>query len=271
MKPSALLTGLILFSVFSTNLAIACFKPGDKPCGVFLVGDSLPPFLYSENDYNITSGVAYDMIHAIFRDIPEAQVQFPRMPWKRSLLQMELGDKDGVALIIKTPKREQILDFSRPYIQADAKVFYNKKRFPHGFTWSTLNDLKGYNVGLIAGHYYGEEVESIRKDGTLSVVESTDVDLAFRLLEYRRVDLTISSVPVAIASVKQAGWLEDLGVADKIVTTYQFHIGFSQNSPARFLLPQINQAIVDLAESGEAETILAPYGAVVPASAPASE
>ena len=264
MKPTAVLAGLLLSLIVAGGAIGACFEPGDAPCAVSLVGDSLPPFLYSESDNYITSGVAFDMINAIFRNIPEAHVAFPRMPWKRSLLQMELGDKDGVALIIKTPAREKNLVFSLPYIQADAKVFYNKKRFPNGFSWSSLNDLKGYRVGLIAGHYFGEEVERARKDGTLTIDESTNVDLAFRLLEYRRVDFTIISVPVALASVRQAGWLDDLGIADKVVTTYQFHIGISLNSQARRLIPRINEAIIHLAETGEADEMLVPFGASSP-------
>lgn len=97
--------------------------------------DPWPPYFLGNESGIVDAGVGYTLVHELFSLIPGVEASFPNVPWKRALLEVERGLKDGIALLLENDERATYMEFTQPLIQSPSWIYYNRLRFPTGFEW----------------------------------------------------------------------------------------------------------------------------------------
>lgn len=230
---------------------------------ITFASDPWPPYFMHNQLSHVNSGVGYDLVNELFTLIPDTKASFPKLPWKRALLEVEQGTKDGIALLLKNAKREQYMEFTAPLIQSPAFIYFNRNRFPNGFEWNDTNDFKGLRIGIVRGFSYGEPLDSYILNKTDNIFEVTTSKQLFSMLARQHIDLVPENASVANKIVADQNWLESLGYAEKILSTDILHIGISKKSKFVSLIPQLNKAIESLRLSGRIDQIVGVNGSSV--------
>ena len=217
---------------------------------VTLAGDPWPPYVLGKVGEDASKGLAVELIRAIFARIPGVEVRFPLVPWKRALREVEQGNYDGIALLLRTPEREAYMTYSDPVIASRSLVWYRQKRFPAGFELTGLDDLLPFRVGVIRGYSYGKMVDAAIKGGRLKASEESSMRQLFMMLARDRVDLVLANDAVGYAMAKSYAEGEPIVPAKGATGEDVYRIGFSQRSKALELLPKVNRAIGELQAEG---------------------
>lgn len=222
--------------------------------------DPWPPFFLETDSDRVTQGLGVELVKAIFARIPGVTPEFPKLPWKRALLEVEHGSKDALALLLRSKKREKYMVFSAPVMKTEGVLFFNKKRFPEGFSWQSVEDLKPFRIGVVQGYVYGDLLDSYIATESKNVFKVTRSKQLFSMLQRQHIDLVPESLAVAKGIVAEQGWSEDLGLVNKPINEDILHIGFSKKSTFLSLLPEINKVLYQLHQEGVIDGLLGDVG-----------
>lgn len=222
-----------------------------------------PLFVTNEYEpYVITSspelgGIFPDIIRAI-ADHQDSQPTINVYPWKRGEQMLTAGQAFAAFPYIQTPERNQKHKFSDPVICFYPKFYYLKSRFPNGFSWNTLDDLKEYHIGGVIGYWYEER---FRKNA-LSVDYVHNDKQSIRMLMRGRTDLTLIEELVGWALIKTTypKKIDQFAVAQKPERKSAFHLMISRKYPqAKKLTQQFNQGLKAIKRNGTYQRILKKY------------
>jgi ABC-type amino acid transport substrate-binding protein len=223
---------------------------------VTLTGDPWPPYVIGEIGKEATGGTAVELVKQIFEFLPNTDVVFPMIPWNRALMEVKNGSMDGIAILLKTPERERSLDYTEPLFKSYSLVWYSTEKFPDGFSWLTLSDLSSYSIGITRGYSYGDQIDDAIASGELAVTPVPTVKHLFTMLARERVDIALAGDAVGHDLAAGISATATIRAAEKPTGTDVYHLAFSKRSPARKLIPQINQAIAEMREQGFIEQII---------------
>ena len=164
----------------------------------------------------------------------------------------------AVAASTITPEREQTVDFSDPYYQANQSLIVAA-----GSDIATTDDLGGTTVGAQDGttgeDYANEETDASQVRG---FPEGPD---AINALRNGQVDAVIIDQPVAKDAVESLGG-GDIEIAQEIVTSELYGIPFAPDNDA--LREAVNGALTELKDDG---TIADLYEQYFPGTEPPAE
>ena len=225
--------------------------------------DPWPPYFLDTNSDVVEQGLGHQLVTELFHKIPEYAPSFPKTPWKRGLIELELGVKDAIALLLNTEERTEYMVFTLPVIKSPSLIFYNKANFVNGFEWNHVDDLSQFKIGVVRGYSYGEMFDRYIETKPDNIFEVTTSKQLFHMLQRKRLDLVPESAAVAYALADEQGWSENLGAAKNIVAMDVFHIGISKKSPHLSILPSLNKAITAMRNSGRIDEIMGNIGSSV--------
>ncbi|MBC3934788.1 substrate-binding periplasmic protein [Undibacterium rugosum] len=115
-----------------------------RACG----GDSQwPPFSYQAAGGNEVQGISADLLRQIF---PNPVIKL--LPWLRCLTDMQAAKIDIAMSTLKSPERERIYLFSRPYSLLTPSYLYASQRFP-SVPVTRLSDLTKFKVCALRGSF----------------------------------------------------------------------------------------------------------------------
>ncbi len=216
---------------------------------VTMASDPWPPFVNGELGESAHSGIATTIHREIFSRIDDVEVDIPLIPWKRALREVEQGSYDGIPMLLKTPEREAYLAYSDPFMVGRNLLWSVADAQGQAFQWTSIDDLRGKRIGIVMDYSYGEQFDSLFRQGTLDSVQARNADNLFKLLANGRVDLAMASEAVGFL---YAGQIKDARIlpAAKPTDTDIYHIGISRKSWAVELLPEINRVIAELSAEG---------------------
>ena len=111
-----------------------------------------------------------------------------------------LGEVDGTALYVKTPKREKDFYYSDAVI-IDKEVFFHLKSYK--FDWNNIEDIKGISIGATIGYSYGGEFVKAERSKKI-YVERVPTDVQnFRKLLKNRIDICIIPLEAGYGVINQ--------------------------------------------------------------------
>jgi polar amino acid transport system substrate-binding protein len=225
---------------------------------VTLVSDPFPPYVTGKaNATSPTGGVTVEILNKIFERIDNVRLELKLYPWKRALQYAFDGKVDGIWMVIKNKERMQFLDYTEPLLEMRAYLWFLNSRYPDGITWETLSDLVPYRIGVVRGYDYADALYEAQKQGIPLKIEAvTREEQNFLRLVNDRVDIIPAHEAIAYEQIKKHGWQDQLGYAAKLFDQTVVYIGISKKSPAKDLIPKINQAITELNADGTIEKIL---------------
>ena len=236
-------------------LCLAGSLHAGTPQTVSLVGDPWPPYVNGELGGFAESGIAVEIVNRVFAQIDEAEARFPLIPWKRALLEVEHGQSDGIAILLKTSERERYMAYSVPLVTGYQLVWSIADDGGQPFEWAQISDLHGKRLGVVEGYSYGEAMDAAFASGAITAVRGPTQEHLFTMLAAGRVDLVMANDAVGYALVRKLGDAR-IKPARKPTNAEVFHLGLSKKSPAVRLLPRIDAAITRLHAQGVIERIV---------------
>ncbi|MGZ9899181.1 substrate-binding periplasmic protein [Shewanella gaetbuli] len=203
------------------------------------------------------SGVVLAIIETAFAT-QGVSVEYEFAPWKRGEMMVASGKAFGAVPYFKNEQRQQNYDFSDPVIYSVNKFFYNTEKFPDGFTWHTLEDFQGYQMGGILGYWY---LPAFKKAGlTVSKVSTDQQNLGMLLL--KRNDFTVIDELTGKLLLTQYFPEEShkIAVLEKPESIAAFHVMISRKYPdAKKMAQLLNTGLQQIKASGKYQQILQRY------------
>ena len=235
-------------------LLAAASRPLAASSTVELVGDPWPPYVTGSLGEYADGGVAVKIIERVFAEIDGAEVQFPLIPWKRALLEVERGSRDGIPALLKTPEREAYMDYTAPLVTGQNLV-WSVADDGAAFEWTSIDDLKGRKVGVVTGYSNGDRMDQAIAAGQINAIEAPNVRQLFLMLEAGRVELALANDAVGYELAKKHRRVA-IKPARRALNSETFYIGISKKSDAVELIPAINAAMERLRRDGVIDRIV---------------
>lgn len=147
----------------------------------------------------------------------------------------------GISAMTITPERDENLDFSEPYFNADQSLLVA--------SGSDIQSIDDIGQGALIGAQRGTTGEALSRETAEEVgaeVRSYNtVEDAFSALENGQVDAVINDFPVSADRVQQTG--DALEIVDTIETGEQYGIAFPPDSE---LVGPFNEALQEIKDDG---------------------
>lgn len=247
---------LLLFFLYLRSLPVSANYQivfADSPYPPYVLGDT--------SDKKPKGGTAVNLVNQLFAEIPEYDVQFSLLPWKRVLRELEKGSVDAVTMVAKTPERNQFLDFSAALVNYELALFYAKSVFPDGFEWQNMSDLSRYRIGVVEGYLSDSKLHEMVAQGTpLTLVRLSGTERQlFGMLHKGRVDLICFKLESGRTLLRQQKWSHDILPSARTIYQGSYHLGFSKAQRHNNLIAQLNVIIEQWRENGKLDAILHPH------------
>ena len=168
----------------------------------------------------------------------------------------------AISAMTITPEREEQIDFSDPYFNADQSLLVQS-----GSPIRSTDDLADATVGVQIGTTGAMEAEELAGAGKIAEVRTFNtVEDAFRALENGQVDAVLNDFPVSADRVRTGGGA--LEIVQTIPTGEQYGIAFPPNSE---LIGPVNQALAQIKEDGTYAEIYEKWFGQPPETIPGTE
>ncbi len=138
---------------------------------VLKVGTSadFPPFEYIDNETGEIVGFDIELIKELAKSIGYDEVEIVNMQFDALIPALDRGDVDVViAGMTITAERQQIVDFTNPYWEADQSILVKKNG---GYNPQTVSDLNGHTIGVQSGTTGEWLIDELISNGTLTNVD----------------------------------------------------------------------------------------------------
>jgi polar amino acid transport system substrate-binding protein len=203
-----------------------------------------PPFEYNKGGE--PTGFDIDLMNEIAKranlDVEYQNVRFD------SIIQ-GLGNNlydAAISAMTITPEREEQIDFSEPYFNADQSLLVQS-----GSDIESTDDLGDATVGVQIGTTGAAEAQKLEEQGKVADVRTFNtVTDAFNALENGQVDAVINDFPVSADRASQSNG--ELEIVQNIPTGEQYGIAFPTDSELR---PRVNKALQEIKEDGTYEKL----------------
>jgi len=190
------------------------------------------------------------------------KIVFLPMTWKRSIIEIQLGNIDIMASASKTKERAAFAHFSEPYRQEKISIFINKEKM-NRFSFHSIAELFQSEISLvmIRGAFYGKEFNDRRDQpgSKLNIFEVNNFRQPVEMLAWGHVDAYIGN-PVIIK-----GYLKKLKLVDKVVIhpllihLNNVHYLLSKKNISLELLEKFDAAIIQLKQEGTIKKLMSQF------------
>ncbi|WP_082836258.1 transporter substrate-binding domain-containing protein [Acidovorax sp. GW101-3H11] len=214
----------------------------------------LPPYASSDR---ADQGMSLHIVRQAFAKAG-VQVEYVFLPWTRALVETRDGKWDATAAWGRNAERDKGFLVSDNVLTEQWQILYRSDR---NFTWSSLQDLAGLRIGVVADYSYTPVFWRMVKDGTLRAdVAPDDVSNLNKLLA-GRVDVVPLDRNVAcdLLGAKFTGeQAHRVRAHPKLfVPDFTTHLMMSEKLPASAKrLEAFNRGLKALRQSGEYGKIL---------------
>lgn len=252
MNTSKIMTILLAATFLIVGLSLTgCVEEENK----IIIGTSadFPPFEFIGSDGSIT-GFDVEMTTSILEDagytVEVKDIAFDSLI---ASLQNDKIDVIAAAMTI-TDEREQQIDFSNPYYEADQSILV---KVGNDLNLSTNKDLQNYTVGAQTGTTGASWIETNLVDnGTMATDDFKRYEtytLAVLDLANENIDAIVLDKPVAESYVKN----QNVEIVMTIITGESYGLGVREGNNK--LLEEINSGLATLMESEEWDELILKY------------
>ncbi|WP_187759734.1 substrate-binding periplasmic protein [Thiospirochaeta perfilievii] len=223
-----------------------------------LTDDNFPPYSYVVDD----KIVGYDI--DVIREIESRlglTISVEAVPWNRLLKYIESGQVDGGFSLFKNSERESWAKFTSIPIHRSRFTIFTRK--DNQFVFNNLDDLIGKNIGLDRGFLISDEFDELKSNKTISVIESEDASINFKLLENKRIDCYIGNYFTSLYVLNMLDKLDEFSIIKRdLVPSRSAYLVFSKKSKIGnidALIARITKTLEELEIDGTLERISKKY------------
>ncbi|OEF06102.1 ABC transporter substrate-binding protein [Vibrio genomosp. F10 str. 9ZD137] len=141
-----------------------------------------PPFIGKDLDDFGTLGKKITEVFAL----EGYSVEFNFYPWTRAYVKAQQGEFDATAIWMFEESRTEHFDYSDPVGKEEFVFFYNTDA---SFDWSSLDEIKGKEIGGEIGYSYGEELDSLIESGQVNMSRVKETRQNLLRLKHKRIEL----------------------------------------------------------------------------------
>lgn len=221
-----------------------------------VVSLQLPPMHYEEE--GIIKGIAVDIVNEVFARM-EQPITLRLYPFARSLNMIEDADADAIFAIVKTPEREQFLNYPDEVLINQTAILFARKDAQIHFD-GDLRTLSGYRFGILRAATYGKQWEEATSTGIISKIDKVNsYPQNILKLASNRVDIVIGPRLSMLYAMKKLGYqnvAQELSPHIEVVPTY---LAFSKTRVAPETIKLFERTLKALKEDGTYEKIVNSY------------
>lgn len=216
-----------------------------------LVTGDYPPFSGETLPHQ---GITPEIMRWVFEGM-DKPVTIEFKPWERGFQETLHGDYFGTFPYVKTEERETQFLFSDPlfnvdsyfFVQADSEINYTKDE-----------DLTGRKICRPDG-WALYRLKDLAEKGNISLEKPTGMDLCFKMLQNKRVDMLLVSESTGWATVDEVfGSRSDFKMLPTPFSQATFYLMVSKTYPqSETLLAEFNKNLTKVHERGDIKTLLA--------------
>lgn len=185
-----------------------------------------------------------------------ATVQGEKVPFARRLTQLETGEIDLLAGVLKNQEREQYAYFlSPPYKQKTNKIFIMRKG--EGEKLKTYEDLYRLQVGVQIGSNYFPRFDT---DPKIDKIASTADANRLKMLLSDRFDALIHTELYGTFMIYSLGFQDQVEIAPyKYTRPNPVYIAISKKSELYNRKDELEEVFSQMVESGEVDMVIHSY------------
>lgn len=223
---------------------------------VEISGDkAYPPYSYFEKGE--AKGVYVDVIKAAFEKMPDYEVKFNMVAWKRAIALIKSGKTVGFFPPFYNEERTAWTKFSEPILKETTVVFAKeetisgKVKFPEDFYGMKACLNRGFSPLNIGGEGFVKAI----KDGKIELVEANDNKACLSRVARGLVGFYLSDQLIDISKFPKVK-------KGMMIKGNDGHVGFTLKGSYPFMddfQMKFNKVIKDMKASGEVDKILQNY------------
>jgi len=158
----------------------------------------------------------------------EYRIEF--MPWQRALDLAKTGETDAVYSFSYNAQRAEFLLYPETPLHPSEYVLYIRKSDAGKLKFDTLDDLKGYKVGITRGYSYSDAL--LKKLADLENSEEAENDeMNFEKLNAGSIDFFPEDLLSGLILLRKLSLRDKIAYLDKRVIIKDYFIAFSKRSP----------------------------------------
>ncbi len=219
---------------------------------VLMPVDDWPPFRVVTD--RSMHGLDFDLMHELEKRM-SIDVRFERMPWNRSLIQMQQGKADAMTGLARKPEREAFIYYIEPPYSFCSTVFYTHAG--KGEKIRRYEDLYGKRVGFVLGSAYFSRFD---EDTQMNKFGVATEDQLLRMIAVGRLDAFVGTDCQVDYEIREKG-LD--GALDKAAyrpgNRVDLYLGISRYSILFDRIADVEHAMRDMARDGTLDRINAAY------------
>ncbi len=193
-----------------------------------------PPFCIIDENGE-PDGFSVELMRAAL-DAMAREVTFRTGPWNKVRSWLEQGEVEALPLVGRTPEREEIFDFTFPYMSIHGAIVVRK-----GTTnIRSLEDLRGSRVAVMEGDNAEEFLR--REDRGIDIRTTSTFDTALLELSRGLHDAVVIQRLVALRLIQKNG-LTNLEVVNRPIENFQQDFCFAVREGDRDTLALLNEGL----------------------------
>ena len=207
------------------------------------------------DDSSPSQGLATEIITTALKSKgyqPSLQIE----TWDRALEGLEIGIYQSVGALWKTPQRQKSLLFSLPYLENN--IHFIKKKTT-ALDYHSLNDLKGYVIGMTKNYAYDESFDTAKN--LIKIPQNHIIQNLLRL-QQNQIDLTLGDKRAINYQLKQfmVNSINDFEFVEPPLSTKGLYFAVHRNTAnAQKIISDFNAAIKAMKADGRYAAILKKY------------
>jgi PAS domain S-box-containing protein len=193
-----------------------------------------PPFSIVNPD-GAAAGFAVDLLKASV-DAMGLDVEFKTAPWDQIKNELADGELDVLPLVGRTPEREELFDFTIPYLTLHGALFVRTDETEI----QSLSDLPGKRIVVMKGDNAEEYVR--RTALSDQIITTPTFEDAFRMLASGEADAVIAQKLMGVSLLKELG-LDSVHVVGKPNEEFKQDFSFAVYKGNSKLLATLNEGL----------------------------
>lgn len=221
-----------------------------------LATDPWPPYSLGQKGGALESGYTFDIGTEVSKRL-HCTLKADLLPWRRVLACMKNGTYDITFPIQSKLERKAFMVFTNVILEDRVFLWHRKDRKDGLSEWQTIDDLKPYTIGIVAGYTYRDKMDQAIENGIIKTEKINSPECNFKKLLGKRFDAFLESESVVMSFFqKYPEYRNQITYAPQIVSKDVFRIGISKKSPFAQMVPEINRIIHEMKEDGTIDRIM---------------
>jgi len=200
-----------------------------------------PPFSITLAD-GTAGGFSVELMRAALKSIGR-EVTYDVRPWEDIKLDLAKGQLEALPLVGRTPEREDVFDFTTPYIRLYGAVFVRDDTKDI----KVFDDLKGLRIGVLQGD--NAEEFMIREGITDQLISTTSFEGAFKKLSKGELDAVVAQRLVGLNLITKLQ-LDNITTAIAPLKGLRQDFCFAVTEGNKALLAQLNEGLAVVIADG---------------------